>query len=175
MRRISSALLAAGMGTLLAAAPVRVQAQNEFIPAALAGGVVGAASGGYIAITVIVAESRTGKYMHSYADALGWRSAPVLIGGATGVVLGATSPDRLLRTVIYGGAGTLLGTGIGIVIGKRAWDGPEAKWAGGAIGAGIGMAIGSTLGVFLPMKSDGESAPSNQVTPGFPLSFTIRF
>jgi hypothetical protein len=155
--------------------PREASAQKN-IPAALAGGFVGAASGGYIAISVIVAESRAGKYMHSYADALGWRSAPVLIGGTTGIVLGATSPERLWRTVVYGRAGTAAGTGVGVVLGKLIWDGPEAKWAGGAIGAGIGMAIGSSLGVFLPLnKDDGTPAEATANAVRLPISFTIRF
>lgn len=181
MRRTKAAFLSACV-FLAPAAATSVHGQSN-IPAALAGGVVGAGSGGYIAISVIVAESRGGKYLHSYRDALGWRSAPVLIGGVTGLVLGATSPDRLWRTVLYGGAGTVAGTGVGIVAGQLVWDGPEAKWAGGAIGAGIGMAIGSSLGVFLPLHKKADTivpvAPSVRTRAsresGVPLSFTIRF
>jgi hypothetical protein len=154
--------------------PARVQAQEKNIGMAALGGVAGAGSGGYIAISVIVAESRAGKYMHSMKDALGWRSAPVLIGGVTGVVVGATSPDRLLRTMLYGSIGTLAGTGLGVVAGKLAWEGPEAKWAGGAIGAGIGMAIGSSLGLFLPQDKD-EGEPGTAAALRIPLSFTIHF
>lgn len=180
MRRMTEACLTACL-FMAPAAATSAHAQSN-IPAALAGGIAGAGSGGYIAISVIVAESRGGKYMHSYKDALGWRSAPVLIGGVTGVVLGATSPDRLWRTIVYGGAGSLAGTGVGIVAGKLLWDGPEAKWAGGAIGAGIGMAIGSSLGVFLPLhKKSDTTVPVTQSVrmrareTGVPLSFTIRF
>jgi hypothetical protein len=184
MRRIKATCRAACIAACLITAPgaVTSAAAQSNIPAALAGGVAGAGSGGYIAIAVIVAESRGGKYLHSYHDALGWRSAPVLIGGATGVFLGATAPDRLWRTVLYGGVGTVAGTGAGIVAGKLVWDGPEAKWAGGAIGAGVGMAIGSSLGVFLPMhkKTDSTEPVAQSVRTrirenGIPVSFTIRF
>jgi hypothetical protein len=159
----------------LAAAPHGAASAQSNIPAALVGGVAGAGSGGYIAISVIVAESRAGKYLHSYKDALGWRSSPVLIGGVTGIVVGATQPDRLWRTVGYGSIGTVAGMGVGVVVGKIVWDGPEAKWAGGAIGAGLGMAVGSSLGLFLPMhkkKSDAAAVPVEAVR--VPL-YTIRF
>ncbi|MEO5510502.1 MAG: hypothetical protein ABIV28_02530 [Longimicrobiales bacterium] len=177
MRRLTTALTAVLLLGLASAKPHELRAQQRNIPAALAGGFVGAASGGYIAISVIVAESRAGKYIHSMKDALGWRSAPVLIGGVTGMVVGATDPDRLLRTVVYGSAGTVAGTGVGVVLGKIIWDGPEAKWAGGAIGAGLGMAIGSSLGLFLPLDhSDGTSQPAaNAGAARIPITFTIRF
>ncbi len=177
MRRVHTALAVIVLTGIFAASPLSAQAGKKNIPAALLGGVAGAGSGGYIAISVIVAESRAGKFVDSIDDVLGWRSAPVLIGGVTGVVVGATAPDRLLRTVVYGSVGTLAGTGIGAVAGKLMWDGPEAKWAGGAIGAGIGMAIGSSLGLFLPMKNNDEDgtpdAAANAVR--IPVSFTIRF
>jgi hypothetical protein len=176
MRRLKTGLLTVLLLCMCAAVPQRGLAQEKNIPAAILGGVAGAGSGGYIAISVIVAESRMGKYMHSWKDALGWRSSPVLIGGVTGAVVGATSPDRLLRTVGYGSIGTLAGTGIGVVVGKMVWEGPEAKWAGGAIGAGIGMAIGSSLGLFLPMGKDDETSPGDQPAAArIPVSFTIRF
>ncbi|HEX6694413.1 MAG TPA: hypothetical protein VF035_06960 [Longimicrobiales bacterium] len=175
MRRIRTALL-----TLLAVtaghavSPATASAQRS-IPAAMVGGVAGAASGGYIAISVIVAESRTGKYLHSYQDALGWRSAPVLIGGTGGAIIGLTDPDRLWRTMLYGGAGTLAGVGVGVLAGQLIWEGPEAKWAGGAIGAGLGMAIGSTLGVFLPLKDKDEDSGQAQEPASIPIIFTFRF
>ena len=173
MRRLLTAIPAVlAMGAGIASTPAASHAQN--IPAAMVGGIAGAASGGYIAISVIVAESRTGKYLHSYQDALGWRSAPVLIGGTGGAIIGLTDPDRLWRTVLYGGAGTAAGVGIGILAGEMIWDGPEAKWAGGAIGAGLGMAIGSTLGVFLPLK-DKSNDGAEREPASIPIIFTFRF
>ncbi len=176
MRRLNIGLLVTALAGFHALLPASAQAQKN-IPAALLGGIAGAGSGGYIAISVIVAESRAGKYIHSAQDALGWRSAPVLIGGVTGIVVGATSPDRLLRTVGYGSLGAVAGTGVGVVLGKIIWTGPEAKWAGGAIGAGLGMAIGSSLGLFLPHKNDDDEAAeaSSAAARGIPVSFTIRF
>ena len=174
MRRLKAAALAFLAMTSIAGAQTGVHAQGN-IPAALVGGVAGAGSGGYIAISVIVAESRAGKYLHSYKDALGIRSAPVLIGGITGVVLGATDPDRLWRTVGYGSIGTVAGMGIGVAVGKAVWDGPEAKWAGGAIGAGLGMAIGSSLGLLLPMKKNSDDNAVAAAAVRFPVTYTIRF
>lgn len=168
------------LGTLLCVvvpfgtSPVAAQSS---IPAGLVGGVAGAGSGGYIAIAVIVAESRAGRYMHSFKDELGFHSAPVLIGGGTGIFLGVTAPDRLYRTILYGSVGTLAGTGAGVVVGKLVWKGPEAKWAGGCIGAGVGMAIGSTLGVFLPLhkkKSSAQTTPQAGVRQ-YPITFSIHF
>jgi hypothetical protein len=172
---MKTALVMAMLAGLQGILPERVQAQEKNIPAALLGGIAGAGSGGYIAISVIVAESRAGKYVDSIDDVLGWRSAPVLIGGITGLVVGATDPDRLVRTVVYGSVGTVAGTGLGVVVGKLIWDGPEAKWAGGAIGAGLGMAIGSSLGLFLPMKDDDSNVAPLSSASGVPVSFTIRF
>ena len=161
------------------ALPGGLSAQKN-IPTALVGGAAGAASGGYIAISVIVAESRAGEYMHSYADALGWRSAPVLIGGLTGTALGLYDPDRLWRTMLYGTVGTVGGLGAGVALGQVLWDGPEAKWAGGAIGAGLGMAIGSSLGLLLPLKDKDEdnnvpAALRAERSVRVPVFFTIRF
>src|SRR3954466_14205960 len=96
-----------GMAAPFGARPVTAQSP---IPASPVGGVAGAGSGGYIAIAVIVAESRAGRYMHSFKDELGIHSAPVLIGGGTGIFLGATAPDRLYRTILYGSVGTVAGT-----------------------------------------------------------------
>ena len=173
MSRRYVALLPLMICGLLASAPRPVEAQGTVASAAI-GAVAGAGSGGYIALTVIVAESRAGKYLHSYTDALGWRSAPVLIGAATGGVLGFTNPEHLWRTVAYGTVGTVAGVGIGVVVGKIVWDGPEAKWAGGAIGSGIGMAIGSCLGVFLPLNHDNKTGAA-QTALRVPITYTIRF
>lgn len=174
MRHIRAGVIAVTMAAALLPANLFAQTEKN-IPAALLGAAAGAGSGGYIAISVIVAESRTGKYMHSYKDALGWRSAPVLIGSVGGVILGLTDPDRLWRTVFYGSAGTLGGVGLGAAVGQMIWDGPEAKWAGGAIGAGLGMAIGSTLGVFLPMGDNDDELPEELRDRGIPITFRIRF
>jgi hypothetical protein len=176
MRRLVFLLSIIFLGITFPCGTTALQAQSS-IPAALVGGVAGAGSGGYIGIAVIVAESRAGRYMHSFKDELGLHSLPVLIGGGTGIFLGATAPDRLYRTILYGSFGTLAGTGAGVVVGKLVWKGPEAKWAGGAIGAGVGMAIGSTLGVFLPLhkkKSSTQTGTQANVRE-YPLTFTIRF
>ena len=58
MRRLQTAFLAAVLAGLHGIGPAAVQAQEKNIPAALLGGIAGAGSGGYIAISLIVAESR---------------------------------------------------------------------------------------------------------------------
>ncbi|MBI4544825.1 MAG: hypothetical protein HY703_06505 [Gemmatimonadetes bacterium] len=37
-------------------------------------GAAGVAAGGYITLAIIVAQSRTGHYLHSFNDVFGWKS-----------------------------------------------------------------------------------------------------
>ena len=146
-------------------------AQN--LLAGAAGGAAGMAAGGYLALSLTVAEARAGRYMTSMDEFLGWRSAPVIIGGATGAAVGLFDPDRLGRSVLYGSVGTAAGLGVGLVIGPMIWQGREGRWAGGAIGAGIGMVIGSNYGMFFSKSKQDQSAipqPSS-----VPIIFTYRF
>jgi hypothetical protein len=166
MRRFRFLLLLASIG--LAAGPSHVHAQN--IAKGLAGGALGVAGGGYVTLSLVVAQARAGHYVQGMDDFLGWRSAPVLIGGATGLAVGLWYPDRLLNGVIGGTVGTAAGLGAGILIGPLLWDDPEANWAGGAIGAGIGMVTGSVIGVLL--KPSGKGGDSNSVV--VPLAFRVR-
>jgi hypothetical protein len=141
---------------LLLPAPAVAQddAESRVVPTAL-GAVAGVAGGGYLALSLIVAEARVGRYVHDIEDVLGWRSAPVLIGAATGAALGFYSPPRLEGAILYGvaglGAGAVVGWGIGSIWGQT----PEARWAGAAIGAGVGLAAGNVVGMLRPPNPDG--------------------
>ena len=105
---------------------------------------------------------------------LGWRSAPVLIGGLTGATVGFIDPQRLKRTALYGSAGTLGGLGVGLLAGSVAWRKPEGKWAGAAIGAGVGLVIGSNYGLFFA-KSRSRDADARTQAVSAPIVFTYRF
>lgn len=155
---------------LTAALPQPARSQN--LLAGAAGGAAGVAAGGYLSLSLAVAEARAGRYLTGMDEFLGWRSAPVLIGGATGAAIGFFDPPRLKRTVIYGGAGTAAGLAVGMLIGPWLWKTPEGRWAGGAIGAGIGMVIGSNYGLWLA-KDDDENRTSS--TPVLPVMITFRF
>lgn len=147
------------------------RAQAQLWTAAL-GGIAGAASGGYITLSLVVTKAQFGHYLHEPRDILGWTSLPVLIGGGTGAGLGMWAPDRLGSGAVYGTIGTLAGGSIGFVVGNIISKRPEGKWAGGAIGAGLGMAIGSTWGVFFPNPKLDPTGKSKAVIP---IAYTIRF
>lgn len=150
--------------------PQKVTAQN--LLAGAAGGAAGIAAGGYLSLSLAVAEARAGRYLVGMDEFLGWRSAPVLIGGATGAAIGLFDPPRLKRTVIYGGAGTAAGLAAGLVIGPLLWRTPEGKWAGGAIGAGIGMVLGTNYGLWFAKDRDDKN---DNDSPVLPIVLTYRF
>ena len=145
-------------------------ARSQNLLAGAAGGAAGMAAGGYLALSLTVAEARAGRYLTSMDEFLGWRSAPVLIGGATGAGVGLFDPDRLGRSALYGAIGTATGLGAGLVIGPLIWPGREGRWAGGAIGAGIGMVIGSNYGMFF--AKGGENGDKQQTA--IPVTFPSR-
>src|SRR5687768_15691524 len=69
---------------LLPAPRVSAQDTGSRLLATAGGTVAGVAGGGYIALSVIVAEARAGRYLHDMKDVLGWRSLPVIGGGVGG-------------------------------------------------------------------------------------------
>ncbi|HUF49731.1 MAG TPA: hypothetical protein VMN60_02795 [Longimicrobiales bacterium] len=138
---------------LVAAAGARTadaQDTRSRLLATAGGTVAGVAGGGYIALTVIVAEARAGRYLHDMKDVLGWRSLPVIGGAAVGGGLGFYSPERLQGAVVYGAAGWVVGGLAGMGIGSALWPGATGNWAGAAIGAGVGLAIGNIIGILYP-------------------------
>lgn len=153
--RVCAALL----GLTLFLAPVRAagqEAENRILPAAI-GAVMGAGGGGYIALAVIVAEARVGRYVHDIDDVLGWRSVPVVAGGLAGAALGFYDRDRLEAAVLYGAAGVGAGAAIGWGVGNLLSDTPEGRWAGAAIGAGLGMMAGNIYGILNPRNGGGSA------------------
>jgi hypothetical protein len=142
--------------------------ETRVLPAA--GGVVlGAAGGGYITVSIIVLESRFGRYVHDIDDVLNWRSAPVVVGAVTGLTLGAYSPRHLESAVLYGAAGMLAGGVVGWGAGSLIWAPPEGRWAGAAIGAGFGLIAGNLYGVLNPVRG-----PDRPRTPDAGLPVVIR-
>ena len=139
----------------------------------LVGAVSGAASGGYITLSLVVARAQAGHYMHEFDELFGWTSFPVLIGAATGGSVGVLQPDRLWSGFVYGVGGAAAGTGIGLVLGSVLTERPEGKWAGAAIGAGAGLALGNLYGLFWPRKNLLPDGVRN--TSVVPIGVTIRF
>ena len=150
------------------------KASSQSVLGGAAGGVAGVAAGGYLSLSIAVAEARAGRYLTGMDEFLGWRSAPVIIGGATGAAVGFFDPDRLERTAIYGSAGTLGGIGLGLLVGPAIWPEPEGKWAGAAIGAGVGLVIGSNYGLFFAKGKSGKPDAESK-TLSVPIVFTYRF
>ncbi|HSJ13372.1 MAG TPA: glycine zipper 2TM domain-containing protein [Longimicrobiales bacterium] len=162
MRLLRCALLAAAL-----LCPGRAAAQDDgfrVLPAA-AGGVLGIMGGGYVALSIIVAEARAGKYIHDFDDVFGWRSLPAIAGASLGTGLGIYSPERLRRAVIMGFAGFGGGAMAGYVIGRLVWREPEGRWAGAAIGAGAGLAIGYVLGALTASGDDDITGSSGTSAP----------
>jgi hypothetical protein len=161
IRRIGCASL---LAILLLHGSAAAQDERRILPA-LAGGVLGIAGGGYVALSIIVAESRAGKYIHDAEDVFGWRSLPVIAGATIGTGLGIYSPDRLRRAVIFGLGGFAAGAAAGYGVGQLIWDGPEARWAGAAIGAGAGLAIAYVAGALTAPSDDDIGGSSESVVP----------
>lgn len=149
-------------------------AESRVLPGML-GGVAGIAGGGYVAIALIVAESRYGRYVHDFDDVLGWRSLPVLIGGATGASLGVYSPRRFESALLYGTAGLGLGAALGLGLGAIAWDPPEGRWAGATIGAGLGLVIGNIVGIVAPRRGDNDDDGGDAAAIVIPFSIRTPF
>lgn len=152
----AAAFLVAGLGT---STPLAAQEEETgSVLAAAGGGVVGLVAGGYANLAVVVLKARWGYYPHSFRDAFGWESTPILIGGGTGVAIGLTRSDLLIPWIIGGTLGMGAGTGLGLIYGHGAWGDPESRWANAAIGAAIGMAVGSTVALIREWDDDEDPA-----------------
>lgn len=150
-------------------------AQEVEILPALVGGAAGLAAGGYVAIGIVTAQARRGRYLYSTEEALGWHATPILVGPGVGFLIGLWDPERLRRTIIGGAAGTVVGTSIGWFAGMAGWPPPEGKWAGGVIGGAAGMLAGSLIGLAWPdpdAQEETSLAPSPLVIP---LGFRVAF
>lgn len=135
--------------------------------AAGAGGLVGVVAGGYANVAIVVLKARYGYYPHSFEDAFGWESAPVLIGGATGAAIGLLDRDLIIPWIIGGTTGFGVGAGVGYVYGQFAWGDSESRWANAAITSAVGMAIGSTVALIRysgsGLERDPEPGPESAI------------
>jgi hypothetical protein len=163
-------LAACTIATLLAGRAPTAQAQ---IVSGAVGAVAGTAAGGYLALSLVVARAQRGHYLHDFGDIYGLTSVPVLVGAGTGTTLGILSPPRLWTSVVFGTGGAVLGIPIGMFMGTALSDRPEAKWAGGAIGAGVGMTLGFLFGVLTPQERL-VPKPLRQAS-AVPIGFSIHF
>jgi hypothetical protein len=147
-------------------------AQSQIISGIVGAG-AGTAAGGYLSLSIIVARAQRGHYLHDFGDIFGWTSAPVLVGAATGTALGVWSPPRLWTSVIFGTGGAVVGIPVGMFVGTALSERPEAKWAGGAIGAGVGMTLGFLFGVLSPQE---KLVPKPlREAAAVPIGFSIHF
>ena len=146
---------------VLLAVSSRGSASGQIATSAL-GGAAGLVGGGYITMSIVVAQSRVGHYLHDIHDLFDWKSTPIIIGTLAGGTLGAVAPDRLYGAIVYGAAGTVTGLGVGLVVGPRLWPDSEGKWAGAAIGAGAGLALGSVTGILLGWNSGNGDDKGNE-------------
>jgi hypothetical protein len=171
--RLKQLFTGCAVALIVTASPLAAQeAQSRVLPVVV-GVVGGVAAGGYLAVAIVVLESRFGRYLHDEKDILGWRSVPVVLGATIGGGLGALDPDRLYRTVFLGAIGFGVGVAIGLSAGDLLGRTPEARWAGGAIGGGIGLVIGNLLGIILPTASGPGRV--NLVQAQVPLMVRIPF
>lgn len=147
----TSCLLLLAGATLL---PPAARAQ-DYLPAAI-GGAIGMGAGGYVALGIVALKARHGQYLFGLDDVLGWESGAVLAGTGTGVALGLWDQERL-RHAVYGAmGGALLGTVVGVLVGRERWDPPEGKWAGGVIGGAAGILVGTGIGALWPPDPGGD-------------------
>jgi hypothetical protein len=154
----------------------RAAGQEMQLLPALVGGATGLAAGGYVAIGIVTAQARRGRYLYSTEDALGWHATPILVGPGVGFLIGLFDPERLRRTVIGGAAGGVVGTGIGWLAGLHFWLPPEGKWAGGVIGGAAGLLAGSLVGALWPAPGDAQETPGGESGfVGLPVGVRISF
>lgn len=161
-RLIAGALLPVVVAAALAGP---AHAQREALPAA-GGAVAGVVAGGYLAVSIVVVESRFGRYIHDLDDVLSWRSAPIVGGGVAGLTLGVYSQRRLEAAAAYGAGGLLVGGLAGMGLGAALWEPPEGRWAGAAIGAGAGLLAGAVYGAVNPWREPDRRRPGGGVPVG---------
>src|SRR5690606_5848627 len=118
MRVLRAMLLAA---VLLAPGGLQAQEPQSRALATTIGGLAGMGAGAYLTVSVVVLEARFGRYVHDIDDVIGWRAAPILLGGVAGAGLGLYSPERLQGVVVYGAAGLAAGALTGMLLGNQIW------------------------------------------------------
>ena len=145
--RLRSALVGAVLLALLGGAPRPASAQNTFLTGS-AGSVGGLVAGTTVTLGLIVANARLERdFIHGFDDLISLQGLPVPVGIIAGGVLGAHDPERAERVGLLSGAGLVVGSSLGALIGEAMTrDDPSGKWAGGVMGAAAGVVIGAFLG-----------------------------
>ena len=142
----AAALLVIALMTLVVAARPAA-AQNTFVTGSV-GSVGGLVAGTTVTLGLIVANARLERdFIHGPEDILGLQGVAIPVGLIAGGVLGASDPARAERVGYFTGAGMVIGSGLGALIGEAMTDAdPSGKWAGGMIGAAAGVALGILAG-----------------------------
>lgn len=149
------------VAALAAPAPVAAQGVEEAGGTILSAGIgttAGLVGGAYANLAIVVLKARMGHYKHSFEEAFGWESIPILAGGGVGLSIGLWDQDLLWRWVLGGATGWAAGAGAGYVVGSVLWGDSESRWANAAIGAALGMAAGSTAALLLRGGDDDDTA-----------------
>lgn len=171
MRPVRTLVLALCLAASSMVVPREAEAQLSRAGGAAIGVVAGTLTGGYVTLAIVVARSRAGYYVSSVSELLGWQAAPVIIGAATGGVVGYIDHKRVFRGTAFAVGGGVAGYALGRLVGGLVWDPPEGSWAGGAIGAGVGVVAGGLIGAFVgDFSDDSRSAPAAGI---FPISVRI--
>lgn len=173
MGRVRTTLLVVLALSLGQGAGAELRAQN-YLTGVLGAG-VGLAAGGYLTVGVAVAKSRTGDYVDSTGDILGWETVPVIAGLSVGGAIGLWDAQRLWSTMIGGTVGGAVGTGAGILIGNMVWGDSTGRWAGGVMGGAAGLAVGSLVGLALGGGGDADGADPEVGARGIPVGISIPF
>ncbi|HUG39432.1 MAG TPA: glycine zipper 2TM domain-containing protein, partial [Longimicrobiales bacterium] len=165
------------VAAMAAPAPARAQDLEEAGGSILSAGIgttAGLVGGAYANLALIVLKARLGHYQHSFTEAFGWESIPILAGGGVGLAIGLWDEDRLWPWILGGTAGFAAGAVAGYLLGSVAWGDPESRWANAAIGAALGIAIGSTTAYFLARSDDDDPAAPEAASVVLPL-VRVRF
>lgn len=110
---------------------------------------LGAFAGFLVTLAIVVARARLGSFVHDIGEmvALRWETAPILIGAGLCAWLGFRDPRALVRAMSSGGAGMVIGIGLGAAAGAFLSETPEGVWSGMIIGGVAGMTMAAVASV----------------------------
>lgn len=110
---------------------------------------LGAFAGFLVTLAIVVARARLGSFVYDIGEmvALRWETAPILIGAGFCAWLGFRAPRAVARAALSGGAGMVIGIGLGAAAGALFSGTPEGLWSGVIIGGVAGMTMAAVASV----------------------------